>query len=152
MLLLIPMLVQRVGGCNNTNYIALWFSMVHKGIKNLLSHKFDLPEMWHPAVDEALQTIEFYQILRILEIRGHSALLAALVESWRLKTHTFILLISGVTVRVEDVAHIYGLSIDGEVLTGYTDSSYDFLINQSLAIFGNKPTVSSSSKRYIKLS
>ncbi|KAL4364976.1 hypothetical protein AHAS_Ahas07G0059900 [Arachis hypogaea] len=28
MLLLIPMLVQKIGGCNNTNYIALWFSMV----------------------------------------------------------------------------------------------------------------------------
>ncbi|RYR33744.1 hypothetical protein Ahy_A10g048371 [Arachis hypogaea] len=31
------------------------------------------------------------------------------------------------------------------------DSSHDFLVNQSMASFGSEPTVSSSSKYYIKL-
>ncbi|RYR61530.1 hypothetical protein Ahy_A04g018701 [Arachis hypogaea] len=51
----------------------------------------------------------------------------------------------------QPVIHIFGLPIDGEVVTGWTDSSQDFLVNQSMAIFDSKPMVSSSSKSYIKL-
>ncbi|KAL4293422.1 hypothetical protein AHAS_Ahas18G0126500 [Arachis hypogaea] len=53
---------------------------------------------------------------------------------------------------LEDVLHLFGLPIDGEVVTGWTDSSHDFLGTQSLAIFGSEPQVSSSSKSYINLS
>ncbi|KAL4301624.1 hypothetical protein AHAS_Ahas17G0319500 [Arachis hypogaea] len=42
--------------------------------------------------------------------------------------------------------------IDGAVVTSWTDSSHDFLVTYSLAIFDSKPVVSSSSKSYIKLS
>ncbi|KAL4396124.1 hypothetical protein AHAS_Ahas01G0060500 [Arachis hypogaea] len=41
-------------------------------------------------------------------------MLAALVERWRPETHTFVLSIGEVTVTLEDVAHIFGLPIDGE--------------------------------------
>ncbi|RYR24241.1 hypothetical protein Ahy_B02g057735 [Arachis hypogaea] len=60
--------------------------------------------------------------------------------------------VSEVIVTLEDVLYIFGLPIDGEVVTGWTDSSHDFLVTQNLAIFGSEPEVSSSSKSYIKLS
>ncbi|QHO55690.1 Putative oligosaccharide biosynthesis protein [Arachis hypogaea] len=52
-----------------------------------------------------------------------------------------------VTVTLEDVLHIFGLAINGEVVTSWTDSSHDFLVNQSLAIFGSKPH---SVMRYVR--
>ncbi|XP_025630542.1 serine/threonine-protein phosphatase 7 long form homolog [Arachis hypogaea] len=60
--------------------------------------------------------------------------------------------VGDVTVTLEDVLYLFGQPIDGEVVTGWTDSSHDFLVAQSLAIFSSKPQVSSSSKSYINLS
>ncbi|RYR26690.1 hypothetical protein Ahy_B02g060982 [Arachis hypogaea] len=78
-------------------------------------------------------------------------MLSALVKRWRWETHTFVLPLGEVTVTFEDVLHIFVLPIDGEVVTGWTDSSHDFLVTQSLAIFGSEPVVSSSSKSCINL-
>ncbi|KAL4293705.1 hypothetical protein AHAS_Ahas18G0154800 [Arachis hypogaea] len=60
----------------------------------------------------------FYNVSRIEEIRGRASLLAALVERWRPKTHTFVLLVSNVTVILKDVVDIYDIPIDKEVVTG----------------------------------
>ncbi|KAL4329958.1 hypothetical protein AHAS_Ahas13G0352100 [Arachis hypogaea] len=84
-------------------------------------------------------------------IRGFYPLLAALVERWRPETHSFVLSMGEVTVTLEDVANIFGLLIDGEPVSEWTDSSSDFLQRQSIAIFGRELAVSSSSKSYIKL-
>ncbi|QHO56574.1 Putative oligosaccharide biosynthesis protein [Arachis hypogaea] len=66
---------------------------------------------------------------------------------------TYVCNASGkVTVTLEDVLHIFGLPIDGEVVTGWTDSSHDFLVTHCLAIFDNEPKVRSSSKSYINIS
>ncbi|KAL4300392.1 hypothetical protein AHAS_Ahas17G0196300 [Arachis hypogaea] len=56
------------------------------------------------------------------------------------ETHTFILSVDEVTVTLEDIAHIFGLSIDGEVVN-----------EAEHRVFGNEPIVSSFSKSYIKL-
>ncbi|XP_072087434.1 serine/threonine-protein phosphatase 7 long form homolog [Arachis hypogaea] len=93
----------------------------------------------------------FYHVSRIGLIRGFYPLLAALVERWRPETHSFVLPVGEVTVTLEDVAHIFGLPIDGEPVSGWTDSSSDFVQSQSIAIFGHQPALSSSSKSYIKL-
>ncbi|RYR43274.1 hypothetical protein Ahy_A08g039700 [Arachis hypogaea] len=119
--------------------------------KNILPRKLDLSKQWHLTVDQALQTTGFYHILRVGHIRGHFALLSTLVERWRLEIHSFVLSANDVTVKLEDVLHIFGLPIYGEVVTGWTDSSQDFLINQSMTIFCSEPVVSSSYKGYIKL-
>ncbi|XP_057756480.1 protein MAIN-LIKE 2-like [Arachis stenosperma] len=79
-------------------------------------------------------------------------MLAALVERWWLETHMFVMPVSKVTVTLEDVLHIFGLPIDEEVVTSWTNSSHDFLVTQSLVIFDSEPQVSSSSKSYINLS
>ncbi|RYR49615.1 hypothetical protein Ahy_A07g036137 [Arachis hypogaea] len=73
--------------------------------------------------------------IRIGKIKRHSALLVALMERWRVGAHTFVLSVDEVMVTLKDVAHIYGLPIDGNLVTGWTDSSHDFLVNHNLAIF-----------------
>ncbi|KAL4343413.1 hypothetical protein AHAS_Ahas11G0075900 [Arachis hypogaea] len=45
---------------------------------------------------------------------------------------------------LEDVAHIYDLPVDGQIVTEWTNSSYNFLVNYNMAIFGNEPSISSS--------
>ncbi|KAL4364941.1 hypothetical protein AHAS_Ahas07G0056400 [Arachis hypogaea] len=102
-------------------------------------------------VENYLRSTRFYYVSRIGFIKGFYPLLAALVERWRPETRTFILLVGEVTVTLEDIAHIFGLPIDGEPVSGWTNSSSDFLQSQSITIFGYEPVVSSSSKSYIKL-
>ncbi|RYR26145.1 hypothetical protein Ahy_B02g060308 isoform A [Arachis hypogaea] len=102
-------------------------------------------------VKNYLRSTGFYHVSKIGVIRGFYPLLTALVERWRPETYTFVLLVGEVTVTLEDVAHIFGLPIDGEPVSGWTDSSSDFQQSQSIAIFNCKPVVSSSSKSYIKV-
>ncbi|RYQ84627.1 hypothetical protein Ahy_B10g104072 [Arachis hypogaea] len=84
-----------------------------------------------------LRATGFYHISRIGVIRGFHPLLAALLERWKSETHTFVLLVGEVTMSL--------------IYLAYTDSSSDFLQNQSIAIFGREPVVNQSSKSYIKL-
>ncbi|RYR69047.1 hypothetical protein Ahy_A03g015571 isoform A [Arachis hypogaea] len=95
-------------------------------------------------VENYLRATRFYHVSRIGVIRGFHPMLAALVERWRPETHTFVLLVGEVTVTLKDVAHIFGLSIDGEPVSGWTDSSSDFVQSQGITIFGREPSVSRS--------
>ncbi|RYR43396.1 hypothetical protein Ahy_A08g039809 [Arachis hypogaea] len=45
-------------------------------------------------------------------------------------------------MTLENVAHIFGLPIDGEPVSGWTYSSSDFVQSQGIAIFGREPSVS----------
>ncbi|QHO00595.1 uncharacterized protein DS421_13g407800 [Arachis hypogaea] len=119
--------------------------------RNLLVRKLDPLQTWNPMVENYLRTTGFYHVSRIGVIRGFHPMLAALVERWRPEIHTFVLPVGEVTVTLEDVAHIFGLPIDGEPVNGWTDSSGDFLQSHSIAIFGREPSVSHFSKSYIKL-
>ncbi|RYQ84643.1 hypothetical protein Ahy_B10g104093 isoform A [Arachis hypogaea] len=74
-------------------------------------------------VENYLRATGFYHVSRIGVIREFHPLLAALVERWRLETHIFVLSVGEVTVTLKDVAHIFGLPIDGELVSGWTDSS-----------------------------
>ena len=47
-----------------------------------------------------------------------SPLISCLVERWRLKTHTFHVLVGETTITLQDVAIILGLCIDGPAVTG----------------------------------
>ncbi|XP_072054411.1 serine/threonine-protein phosphatase 7 long form homolog [Arachis hypogaea] len=98
--------------------------------RNLLVRKLDPPQSWNPRVENYLRVTGFYHVSRIGMIRGSHPLLAALVERWRPETHTFVLPVGEVTVTLEDVAHIFGLPIDGEPVSGWTDSSSDFVQSQ----------------------
>ncbi|QHN87002.1 uncharacterized protein DS421_16g551200 [Arachis hypogaea] len=72
-------------------------------------------------------------------MRGHSALLSALVERWRPETHTFHLPVGEVTVMLEDVSYILGHPINEEAVTGRSDSSHEFLVENCIACFGREP-------------
>ncbi|RYR73298.1 hypothetical protein Ahy_A02g007650 [Arachis hypogaea] len=102
------------------------------------------PQSWNPRVENYLRATGFYHVSRIGMIRGFHPLLAALVERWRPETHIFVLPVGEVTVTFEDVAHIFVLPIDGEPVSGWTDSSSDFVQSQSMAIFGRQPVLSRS--------
>ncbi|XP_020999655.1 serine/threonine-protein phosphatase 7 long form homolog [Arachis duranensis] len=108
-------------------------------IRNLLPRKLDPPDTFNERAAEALALTGFQHVSRIGEMRGHSALLSALVERWRPKTHTFHLPVGEVTVTLEDVIHILGLQVNGEPVTGRSDSSYQFLVDNCLACFGRQP-------------
>ncbi|QHO08201.1 uncharacterized protein DS421_14g470490 [Arachis hypogaea] len=100
-----------------------WWNFGLHANRNLLSLKLDQPETWHPAIDQALRTTGFYQLSKVEVIREHFVMLSALVERWRPKTHTFVMSVGEVTVTLEDVLHIFGLPIDEEVVSDWTDSS-----------------------------
>ncbi|QHO50166.1 uncharacterized protein DS421_1g20310 [Arachis hypogaea] len=119
--------------------------------RNLLVRKLDPPQTWNAMVENYLRATGFYHVLRIGVIRGFHPMLAALVERWRPQTHTFILPIGEVTVTLEDVAHIFDLPIDGEPVSGWTNSSSDFVQSHGIEIFGRQPSVSDNAKSFIKL-
>ena len=48
-----------------------------------------------------------------------------LVERWRPKTNTFHFNSGEATITLEDVAYIYGLPIDGRLVTGHTISKVE---------------------------
>ncbi|RYR15132.1 hypothetical protein Ahy_B04g071852 [Arachis hypogaea] len=87
----------------------------------------------------ALEFTGFQHVSRVGEMRGHSALLSALVERWQPETHTFHLPVGEVTVTLEDVAYILGLPINGEAVTGRSDSSHQFFVENCIACFGREP-------------
>ncbi|KAL4343879.1 hypothetical protein AHAS_Ahas11G0122500 [Arachis hypogaea] len=112
---------------------------VSHAIRNLLPIKFNPPDTFNEVAAAALALIGFQHVLRVGEMRGHSALLSALVERWRPETHTFHLPVGEVTVTLEDVSYILCLSINGEAVTGRSDNSHQFLVENCIAYFGRKP-------------
>ncbi|KAL4394645.1 hypothetical protein AHAS_Ahas02G0172700 [Arachis hypogaea] len=56
------------------------------------------------------------------------------MKRWRPKTHTFLLSVGEVTMTLEDVAHIFGLPINREPVSGWIDNSSAFLQSQSITI------------------
>ncbi|KAL4393870.1 hypothetical protein AHAS_Ahas02G0095200 [Arachis hypogaea] len=108
-------------------------------IRNLLPRKLDPLDTFNEVAAVALALTEFQHVLRVGEMRGHSALLNALVKRWRSETRTFHLPIGEVTVTLEDVSYILGLPINGEAITDRSDSSHQFLVENCIACFGREP-------------
>ncbi|KAL4276736.1 hypothetical protein AHAS_Ahas20G0237000 [Arachis hypogaea] len=44
------------------------------------------------------------------------------------------------TVTMEDVTYILGLPVNGEPVTGKSDSSHQFLVENCIACFGREPS------------
>ncbi|RYR74272.1 hypothetical protein Ahy_A02g008922 [Arachis hypogaea] len=107
--------------------------------RNLLSRKLDPPDTFNEVAAVTLASTGFQHVSRVGEMRGHSALLSALVECWRPETHTFHLPVGEVMVTLENVSYILGLPINGEPVTGRTDSSHQFLVENCIACFGREP-------------
>ncbi|XP_072076775.1 serine/threonine-protein phosphatase 7 long form homolog [Arachis hypogaea] len=108
-------------------------------IRNLLLRKLDPLDTFNEVAAATLVLTGFQHVSRVGEMRGHSALLSALVERWRPETHTFHLPVGEVTVMLEDVSYILGHPINEEAVTGRSDSSHEFLVENCIACFGREP-------------
>ena len=69
---------------------------------------------------DIIKLLRLEGLFRALSREIDYCLISALVERWRLKTHTFHLPHGEMSITLQDVEVIYGLSIEGEVLVGPT--------------------------------
>ena len=76
--------------------------------------------MWRidPRIRPYVICTRFYGIYRLGHIMIDWPLITCLVERWRPETHTFHVPIGEMTITLQDVAIILGLSIDGPAVTG----------------------------------
>ena len=68
---------------------------------------------YNSQMDDALKRLGLYQIARLNDCKIDPHLITTLVERWRPETNTFHLLVGEVTVTLEDVACLWGLSTKG---------------------------------------
>lgn len=68
---------------------------------------------YNSRMDGALKRLGLYQIARLNDCKIDPYLITALVERWRPETNTFHLPVGEVTVTLEDVACLWGLSTKG---------------------------------------
>ncbi|KAL0392679.1 UNVERIFIED_CONTAM: Serine/threonine-protein phosphatase 7 long form [Sesamum radiatum] len=69
-------------------------------------------------VQQILHQIGFYGVYRCGRIQYDCHLITALVERWRSETHSFHFRVGEATITLQDVQVIWGLSIDGEPVSG----------------------------------
>ncbi|KAL8509938.1 hypothetical protein ACS0TY_016959 [Phlomoides rotata] len=70
----------------------------------------------HSRVLDVLYNMGFYGVARCGPIKIDQHLTTALVERWRSETHTFHLPVGEATITLQDVAIMWGLSIDGNAV------------------------------------
>ena len=91
----------------------------------------------------------FGHLLSIPSIDINHHLITALVERWRLETHTFHFPLGESTITLQDVALQLGLSIDGQPVTGFTSGD---MVEASQYLLGSIPPPNVIKGNTIKLS
>src|SRR3954469_21063188 len=91
-------------------------------------------ERYTPYVRET-GLLPFIQLVSRSTPPNNAPELTALIDHWRLETHTFHLRTGEMTVTLQDIAMITGLPIDGNPLCMSTDS--DGWREQMFALIGN---------------
>ncbi|RYR08133.1 hypothetical protein Ahy_B05g075685 [Arachis hypogaea] len=109
------------------------------------------PDPYNQIVESQLRETGFYYVSQIGVIKGQSAMINALIERWRLETHTFHFLVGECAVTLEDVAVILGLPTNGLLVTGPTMSSFEALEAECLHQFGIAPRKTNCRGSFIKL-
>ena len=66
----------------------------------------------------------FYWIMKMGYLKINVALITALIERWRPKTHTFHMRCGECTITLQDVSVLSGLRVDGLPLIGPTNLSW----------------------------
>ena len=71
----------------------------------------------YPRIMSRLQRLGLYQVAMLGNINVDPNLIAGLVERWRSECHCFNFNFGEMTVTLEDVSCLWGLSIQGELIT-----------------------------------
>ena len=93
------------------------------------------------------------RVLEVVELAGFSyihrwlggsleldrALITALVERRRLKTHTFHLTVGEAMIMLQDVVVILGLPIEGQAVIGHGEGHWPALVLELLGVFLKNP-------------
>ncbi|KAL8461860.1 hypothetical protein ACS0TY_033090 [Phlomoides rotata] len=98
---------------------------------------------------ELVEKAGFGHLRRIPAIHIDIPLISALVERWRKETNTFHMTVGEMTVSLEDVAYLLGLSIDGLPVTGVTYTSCEEICHKYL---GRSPGSTQTNGGKVKLS
>lgn len=101
----------------------------------ILQDKWSLNETQEAFVQET----GLLHLSKLQKITIDHSLISALVERWRPETNTFHLACGEATITLEDVAYIYGLPINGRVVTGRTFSSPTTVSEVCLELLGKEP-------------
>ncbi|XP_014500510.1 protein MAIN-LIKE 1-like [Vigna radiata var. radiata] len=96
-----------------------------------------------------LQASGFDHILKVSNMELNHVLVTALVERWRIETHTFHFPLGESTITLEDVALQLGLPIEGNVVTGISSGPLHLFCEQLL---GHVPPENTVRGNRIKLS
>ncbi|RWR87938.1 serine/threonine-protein phosphatase 7 long form [Cinnamomum micranthum f. kanehirae] len=78
-------------------------------------------------------------VASIAKMKIHHGIIWALVERWRPETNTFHFNFGEATIKLEDVAYIYGLPIDGKLVTGRTISRVEDMRALCYELLGTVP-------------
>ena len=102
---------------------------------------------YDPRYGPVLKRLGLYQISQFGNIVIDRGLITALVERWRPETNTFHLPVGEMTVTLEDVSCLWGLPINGKILTGEVHDDWSGLIYDSLGVEPNWNDVSIYKKK-----
>ena len=70
---------------------------------------------------DIIKGVDLEGLLRTLGRETNHGLITALVERWRLKTHTFHMPHGEVTITLQDVEVLFGLPFNGKAVVGSTE-------------------------------
>ncbi|RWR76652.1 serine/threonine-protein phosphatase 7 long form [Cinnamomum micranthum f. kanehirae] len=100
-----------------------------------------LNEFWelNESQEEVVHMVGLHNVASIAKMKIHHGIIWALVERWRPDTNTFHFNFGKATITLEDVAYIYGLPIDGRLVTGRTISRVEEMRALCYELLGTVP-------------
>ncbi|XP_025611467.1 protein MAIN-LIKE 2-like [Arachis hypogaea] len=131
-----------MGKCDITHadeHISEYLQHPIYGSRNLHTRHLHQIDSYDARVEEQLRESGFSHISQIGRIMSHGPTIDALVERWRLETHTFHLPHGECTITLEDAAMIFGLRTHGLPVTGSTNHSTSGFENECMTQFGIAP-------------
>nr|KYP73172.1 Serine/threonine protein phosphatase 7 long form isogeny [Cajanus cajan] len=113
----------------------IWNGAEDRVLKVRRATKSELRGVEIPApIQDLLQMAGFMGMAQISYFPVDNHLISALVERWRLETHTFHMPFGECTITLEDVAMLLGLKISGAPIIGYATMDWGALVQRLLGM------------------